>query len=58
MWRVAKIYLANKRRKSIPPDSAVDAKRYRTTDPKAALEGFILLVAGHKGYVMGVMVDV
>lgn len=53
-----KIYLANKRRESIPLDWAVDAQGCPTTDPKAALEGFILPMAGHKGYVMGVMVDV
>lgn len=53
-----KIYLANKRRESIPAHWAVDAQGHPTTDPKAALEGFILPMAGHKGYVMGVMVDV
>lgn len=53
-----KIYLANKRREPIPPHWAVDAKGVPTTDPQAALEGFILPMAGHKGYVMGVMVDV
>ena len=53
-----KIYLANKRRETIPDDWAVDAKGRPTTDPKAALEGFILPMAGHKGYVMGVMVDI
>jgi LDH2 family malate/lactate/ureidoglycolate dehydrogenase len=53
-----KIYLANKRRETIPDHWAVDAKGRPTTDPKAALEGFILPMAGHKGYVMGVMVDI
>jgi LDH2 family malate/lactate/ureidoglycolate dehydrogenase len=52
-----KIYLANKRREPIPDHWAVDAQGRPTTDPKAALEGFILPMAGHKGYVMGVMVD-
>ncbi len=52
-----KIYLANKRRESIPDYWAIDAQGRPTTDPKAALEGFILPMAGHKGYVMGVMVD-
>ncbi len=52
-----KIYLANKRREPIPDYWAVDAQGRPTTDPKAALEGFILPMAGHKGYVMGVMVD-
>lgn len=53
-----KIYLANKRRESIPDHWAVDAQGRPTTDPKAALEGFILPMAGHKGYVMGTMVDI
>ncbi|MDO9435449.1 Ldh family oxidoreductase [Hydrogenophaga sp.] len=53
-----KIYLANKRREPIPPHWAIDKEGNPTTDPKAALEGFILPMAGHKGYVMGVMVDV
>lgn len=53
-----KIYLANKRREPIPDHWAVDARGRPTTDPKAALEGFILPMAGHKGYVMGVMVDI
>lgn len=53
-----KIYLADKRREPIPSHWAVDAKGLPTTDPRAALEGFILPMAGHKGYVMGVMVDV
>lgn len=53
-----KIYLANNRHESIPSHWAIDAHGNPTTDPKAALEGFILPMAGHKGYVMGVMVDV
>ncbi|QHE83713.1 Ldh family oxidoreductase [Hydrogenophaga sp. BPS33] len=53
-----KIYLANKRREPIPSHWAIDRQGNPTTDPKAALEGFILPMAGHKGYVMGVMVDV
>lgn len=53
-----KIYLANNRRESIPDHWAIDAEGRPTTDPQKALEGFILPMAGHKGYVMGVMVDV
>lgn len=53
-----KIYLADKRQEPIPSDWAIDAQGHPTTDPKAALEGFILPMAGHKGYVMGVMVDI
>lgn len=53
-----KIYLAQKRRQSIPGDWAIDKEGHPTTDPQAAIEGFILPMAGHKGYVMGVMVDI
>jgi LDH2 family malate/lactate/ureidoglycolate dehydrogenase len=53
-----KIYLANNRHESIPDHWALDKHGNPTTDPRAALEGFILPMAGHKGYVMGVMVDV
>jgi LDH2 family malate/lactate/ureidoglycolate dehydrogenase len=53
-----KIYLAQKRRQSIPNDWAIDKDGRPTTDPQAAIEGFILPMAGHKGYVMGVMVDI
>jgi LDH2 family malate/lactate/ureidoglycolate dehydrogenase len=53
-----KIYLANKRREPIPNDWAIDKDGRPTTDPQAAIEGFILPMAGHKGYVMGVMVDI
>jgi len=53
-----KIYLAQKRRQAIPNDWAIDINGRPTTDPQAAIEGFILPMAGHKGYVMGVMVDI
>ena len=53
-----KIYLANNRHEPIPDHWALDRHGNPTTDPRAALEGFILPMAGHKGYVMGVMVDV
>lgn len=53
-----KIYLAQKRRQAIPNDWAIDKDGRPTTDPQAAIEGFILPMAGHKGYVMGVMVDI
>jgi LDH2 family malate/lactate/ureidoglycolate dehydrogenase len=53
-----KIYLAQKRRQSISSDWAIDKDGKPTTDPQAAIEGFILPMAGHKGYVMGVMVDI
>lgn len=53
-----KIYLANNRHEPIPSHWAVDKHGNPTTDAREALEGFILPMAGHKGYVMGVMVDV
>jgi LDH2 family malate/lactate/ureidoglycolate dehydrogenase len=53
-----KIYLANNRHDPIPSHWAIDKHGNPTTDPREALEGFILPMAGHKGYVMGVMVDV
>jgi LDH2 family malate/lactate/ureidoglycolate dehydrogenase len=52
-----KIFLAQQRRESIPGNWAIDAAGRPTTDPLAALEGFILPMAGHKGYAIGVIVD-
>ncbi|MDB5824012.1 MAG: malate dehydrogenase-like protein [Herminiimonas sp.] len=53
-----KIFLAQQRREPIPATWAIDAAGNPTTDPRAALEGFILPMAGHKGYAIGMMVDV
>lgn len=53
-----KIYLAQQRREKIPETWALDVQGYPTTDAQAALEGFILPMAGHKGYAMGVAFDV
>jgi LDH2 family malate/lactate/ureidoglycolate dehydrogenase len=53
-----KIYLAGKRHEPIPDHWAIDVHGRPTTDPQKAIEGFILPMAGHKGYVMGVMVDI
>jgi len=52
-----KIFLAQRRREQIPDSWAIDSKGFPTTDPRAALEGFILPMAGHKGYAIGVIVD-
>jgi LDH2 family malate/lactate/ureidoglycolate dehydrogenase len=52
-----KIFLAQQRREPIPDNWAIDASGHPTTDPRAALEGFILPMAGHKGYAIGVIVD-
>lgn len=52
-----KIFLAQRRRETIPDTWAIDVTGAPTTDPRAALEGFILPMAGHKGYAIGVIVD-
>jgi LDH2 family malate/lactate/ureidoglycolate dehydrogenase len=41
----------------MPEGWATDAEGRPTTDPKAALAGFLLPVGGHKGYGLAVMVD-
>lgn len=53
-----KIYLAQQRGETIPDSWAVDANGQPTTDPRAALEGFVLPMAGHKGYAIGMAIDV
>ncbi len=52
-----KIYLAQQKRETIPDSWALDSTGAPTTDPSAALEGLILPMAGHKGYAIGVIVD-
>jgi len=52
-----KIRLAAKEGRPIPPDWAVARDGKPTTDPKAALEGFLLPVGGYKGYGITLMVD-
>jgi LDH2 family malate/lactate/ureidoglycolate dehydrogenase len=53
-----KLYLARQHGTSIPPDWGITREGARTTDPDAALAGTILPMAGHKGYVISVMMDV
>jgi LDH2 family malate/lactate/ureidoglycolate dehydrogenase len=53
-----KIYLAAERGTPIPPDWAADAEGNPTTDPRAAIEGLLLPMAGPKGYVISFMFDV
>jgi LDH2 family malate/lactate/ureidoglycolate dehydrogenase len=53
-----KIFLAQTKHEEIPPGWAVDSSGRPTTDPVEALKGFILPMAGHKGYAIGVIVDV
>ncbi|MEI7571008.1 MAG: Ldh family oxidoreductase, partial [Alcaligenaceae bacterium] len=53
----AKVRNALKRGESIPDTWATDDKGRATTDPKAALEGFLLPIGGHKGYGLALLVD-
>jgi LDH2 family malate/lactate/ureidoglycolate dehydrogenase len=53
----AKIRNAAKKGESIPPTWATDKEGKPTTDPKAALEGFLLPIGGHKGYGLALIVD-
>jgi LDH2 family malate/lactate/ureidoglycolate dehydrogenase len=53
----AKIRDAFKQGREIPNTWGTDAKGIPTTDPKAALDGFLLPVGGHKGYGLALMVD-
>jgi LDH2 family malate/lactate/ureidoglycolate dehydrogenase len=53
----AKIRNALKRGEAIPGTWATDSKGRETTDPAAALDGFLLPIGGHKGYGLALMVD-
>ena len=53
----AKIRNAFKRGESIPDTWATDKEGRATTDPKAALDGFLQPVGGHKGYGLALLVD-
>lgn len=53
----AKIREALKHGESIPSTWATDAAGLATTDPKAALDGFLLPFGGYKGYGLALMVD-
>lgn len=53
----AKIRNALKAGASIPDTWATDASGRPTTDPKQALDGFLLPIGGHKGYGLALMVD-
>jgi ureidoglycolate dehydrogenase (NAD+) len=52
-----KIRAALKRGESIPATWATDREGQPTTDPKAALDGFLLPFGGYKGYGLALMVD-
>ncbi|WP_454688704.1 Ldh family oxidoreductase [Achromobacter aloeverae] len=53
----AKIRNALKAGQPIPDTWATDAAGKPTTDPKAALDGFLLPIGGHKGYGLALLVD-
>jgi LDH2 family malate/lactate/ureidoglycolate dehydrogenase len=53
----AKIRDALKRGESIPDTWATDKEGKPTTDPKAALDGFLLPIGGYKGYGLALIVD-
>lgn len=53
----AKIRNAAKRGEAIPPTWATDKDGRPTTDPAAALAGFLLPIGGHKGYGLALVVD-
>ncbi|MEO5676071.1 MAG: Ldh family oxidoreductase [Usitatibacter sp.] len=52
-----KIRAAAQRGEAIPSDWATDREGRPTTDPRAALEGFLLPFGGYKGYGLALMVD-
>jgi LDH2 family malate/lactate/ureidoglycolate dehydrogenase len=53
-----KIYHAKERGEPIPEGWAADSDGVPTTDPRRAIEGLILPMAGHKGYAISFMFDV
>lgn len=53
----AKIRNALNAGESIPDTWATDKHGRKTTDPKAALDGFLQPIGGHKGYGLALMVD-
>ena len=53
----AKIREAVKAGRAIPDTWATDKEGKPTTDPKAALDGFLLPAGGHKGYGLALAVD-
>lgn len=53
-----KIILAARENRSIPVGWATDKDGNDTTDPRAALEGVLLPFGGHKGYAIGLMVEI
>jgi len=52
-----KIYLARQRGEPIPPGWAINAAGEPTTDAQEAIDGIVLPMAEHKGYVIAMMMD-
>lgn len=53
-----KLYAAHQRGETVPEGWAIDVNGVPTTDPRAAIDGLILPMAGHKGYGISFMMDV
>lgn len=53
----AKIRAALNRGSAIPDTWATDSQGNKTTDPKTALDGFLLPIGGYKGYGLALIVD-
>lgn len=53
-----KIRAAQEQGEQIPPGWALDATGHPTTDPLAALKGFVMPIGGHKGYGLALMIDI
>ncbi|HWI30029.1 MAG TPA: Ldh family oxidoreductase [Microbacterium sp.] len=53
-----KIYSALQKGEEIPDTWAIDSEGAPTTDPKSAIDGILLPMAGHKGYGISFMMDV
>jgi len=53
----SKILLADQRGERIPLDWALDASGRPTDDPRAALDGTMAPMSGHKGFGLAVMID-
>lgn len=51
------ILLAAREKREIPPEWALDAAGYPTTDAEAALEGSLLPMAAHKGMGLAIMAE-
>ena len=52
-----KVYLARQRGEAIPEGWAINAAGAPTTDAQEAIDGLILPMAAHKGYVISMMMD-